>query len=195
MLQWARQNGCPWNEIRACPRRGGTWVLQWARQGGCEWDVLFRGDRRGTWRCCSGRVRTGARGTGVLGGAAGRTWRCCSGRVSTGAVGAGRACTRQGRAPGGVAVGASERVPGIEDRRTARAERIRRAPGGFGGSSRAVPVETGNVVTCQKQLPPVPDRARVSGCSCSGTRASPMIAYARRGACSSEHAPALPRLT
>ena len=40
MLQWARQNGCSWDEV-TCARaahRGHLAVLQWARQSGCGWD-------------------------------------------------------------------------------------------------------------------------------------------------------------
>jgi hypothetical protein len=40
LLQWARSNGCPWDE-QACAsaaRRGHLGVLQWARANGCPWD-------------------------------------------------------------------------------------------------------------------------------------------------------------
>ena len=40
MLQWARQNGCPWDEHTcACAAKGGHLeVLQWARENGCPFD-------------------------------------------------------------------------------------------------------------------------------------------------------------
>jgi hypothetical protein len=40
VLQWARTNGCPWDE-RTCLRAaegGHLEVLQWARANGCLWD-------------------------------------------------------------------------------------------------------------------------------------------------------------
>ncbi|MFB1021111.1 MAG: ankyrin repeat domain-containing protein, partial [Flavobacteriales bacterium] len=45
MLQWARQNGCPWDESTcAYAAEGGHLkVLQWAFQNGCPWD----------WRTCA----------------------------------------------------------------------------------------------------------------------------------------------
>ena len=42
MLQWATQQGCPWDE-RTCSsaaRGGHLAVLQWARQHGCPWDKM-----------------------------------------------------------------------------------------------------------------------------------------------------------
>ena len=40
VLQWARQNGCPWDEYTCAEAAGGGHleVLQWARQNGCPWD-------------------------------------------------------------------------------------------------------------------------------------------------------------
>ena len=40
VLQWARENGCEWNEetCRAAAAGGHLEVLQWARENGCEWD-------------------------------------------------------------------------------------------------------------------------------------------------------------
>ena len=40
MLQWARQNGCPWGAwtCAAAAEGGHLEVLQWARQNGCRWD-------------------------------------------------------------------------------------------------------------------------------------------------------------
>ena len=40
VLQWARQNGCPWNEYTCAYAAGGGHleVLQWARQNGCPWN-------------------------------------------------------------------------------------------------------------------------------------------------------------
>ena len=41
MLQWAHQNGCPWN-VWTCSKAaegGHLEVLQWARQNGCPWDA------------------------------------------------------------------------------------------------------------------------------------------------------------
>ena len=39
-LQWARANGCPWNEITcaSAAKNGHLAVLQWARANGCPWD-------------------------------------------------------------------------------------------------------------------------------------------------------------
>ena len=40
LLQWARENGCPW-DFRTCEaaaRGGHLEVLQWAREHGCPWD-------------------------------------------------------------------------------------------------------------------------------------------------------------
>src|SRR5690606_1498341 len=35
LLQWAKDNGCPWNEkVSAFAREGNLFVLQWARQNG-----------------------------------------------------------------------------------------------------------------------------------------------------------------
>jgi hypothetical protein len=39
VLQWARRNGCPWDE-RTCEvaaGRGHLEILRWARQHGCPW--------------------------------------------------------------------------------------------------------------------------------------------------------------
>jgi hypothetical protein len=40
ILQWARANGCPWNEetCAGAARCGHLEVLQWARANGCPWD-------------------------------------------------------------------------------------------------------------------------------------------------------------
>jgi hypothetical protein len=40
MLQWARANGCPWDEgtCAAFARGGNLEMLQWARANGCPWD-------------------------------------------------------------------------------------------------------------------------------------------------------------
>ena len=39
VLQWARQNGCPWNELTCSAAAGGHLdVLQWAHENGCPWD-------------------------------------------------------------------------------------------------------------------------------------------------------------
>jgi len=42
VLQWARANGCPWDEMTcASAAEGGHLdVLQWARANGCPWDVM-----------------------------------------------------------------------------------------------------------------------------------------------------------
>jgi len=51
-LQWARQNGCPWDG-RTCSwaaRGGHLEVLQWARENGCEWD-------EDTWKFAHTRCR------------------------------------------------------------------------------------------------------------------------------------------
>jgi len=50
-LQWARSNGCPWDE-RTCAcaaRNGHLEVLQWSRANGCPWD----------WRTCDDAARNG----------------------------------------------------------------------------------------------------------------------------------------
>ena len=41
LLQWARANGCPWNEITSAyvAKYGHLNVLQWARVNGCPWDT------------------------------------------------------------------------------------------------------------------------------------------------------------
>jgi hypothetical protein len=40
VLQWARANGCEWDEYTCsdAARGGHLEVLQWARANGCEWD-------------------------------------------------------------------------------------------------------------------------------------------------------------
>ncbi len=40
VLQWARQNGCPWNELTCteAAKGGHLEVLQWARENGCPFD-------------------------------------------------------------------------------------------------------------------------------------------------------------
>lgn len=40
VLQWARENGCPWDEhtCSAAVSAGQLAVLQWARQKGCPWN-------------------------------------------------------------------------------------------------------------------------------------------------------------
>ena len=40
MLQWARENGCPWDESTCyqAAQWGHLEVLQWAHQNGCPWD-------------------------------------------------------------------------------------------------------------------------------------------------------------
>ena len=44
MLQWARENDCPWDEDTcACAAEGGNLeVLKWARENGCPWDERTR---------------------------------------------------------------------------------------------------------------------------------------------------------
>ena len=39
-LQWARANGCPWDEYTCsyAAKCGQLGVLQWARANGCPWD-------------------------------------------------------------------------------------------------------------------------------------------------------------
>ena len=41
MLQWARANGCPWDEwtCEGAAKGGHLEVLQWVRANGCPWDV------------------------------------------------------------------------------------------------------------------------------------------------------------
>ena len=40
MLQWARTNGCDWDEYTCSSAAAGGHlaVLQWARANGCEWE-------------------------------------------------------------------------------------------------------------------------------------------------------------
>jgi len=42
LLQWARENGCPWDaRVCAAAARGGHLeTLQWARANGCPWDLM-----------------------------------------------------------------------------------------------------------------------------------------------------------
>jgi len=44
VLQWARRNGCPWNEwtCRDAVAGGHLEVLQWARRNGCPWNEFTR---------------------------------------------------------------------------------------------------------------------------------------------------------
>ena len=44
MLQWARANGCPWDEdtCASAAKRGHLEVLKWARENGCPWDENTR---------------------------------------------------------------------------------------------------------------------------------------------------------
>ena len=44
VLQWARANGCPWDETTCSRAAGGGHLemLQWARADGCPWDDLTR---------------------------------------------------------------------------------------------------------------------------------------------------------
>ena len=92
VLQWARENERPWNELTARARR-----------------------RAATSRCCSGCERTTARGTGgrarARRGAA--TSRCCSGCERTAARGTRRRARPRApwRPPRGAEVGAQERLP------------------------------------------------------------------------------------
>ena len=49
MLNYARANGCPWDEgtCAAAARGGHLEVLQWARANGCPWDyrvVMIQAD-------------------------------------------------------------------------------------------------------------------------------------------------------
>ena len=40
MLQWARENGCPWDETTCAMAASGghLYILQWARANGCPWN-------------------------------------------------------------------------------------------------------------------------------------------------------------
>ena len=53
VLQWARANGCPWDEdtCSMAAHNGHLEVLQWARTTGCPWDE----------RTCGMAVREGHR--------------------------------------------------------------------------------------------------------------------------------------
>ena len=67
VLQWARQNGCQWDEdaCRVAAEEGHLEVLQWARQNGCEWDettcqaAASARPPGGVEVCASERVRVG----------------------------------------------------------------------------------------------------------------------------------------
>ena len=41
VLQWAHQNGCPWDRgtCEAAAQEGHLQMLQWARQNGCPWNA------------------------------------------------------------------------------------------------------------------------------------------------------------
>jgi hypothetical protein len=41
VLQWAHENGCPWDEwtCSAAAEGGQFEILQWAREQGCPWDA------------------------------------------------------------------------------------------------------------------------------------------------------------
>jgi hypothetical protein len=54
ILQWARANGCPWNEFTCsgAAEGGHLEVLQWLRANGCKWDA----------RTCTGAARGGLLG-------------------------------------------------------------------------------------------------------------------------------------
>ena len=125
VLEWLRENECPWDRRRArrrrlaatsrcCSGRARTTargtrrrarrrrMLQWARENGCPWN-----EKTCTSRCCSGRAPTRPwdEDTCCRGGAA--TSRCCSGRARTAARGTStRAGRGEGRPPRGAAVGA-----------------------------------------------------------------------------------------
>jgi len=38
LLQWARENDCPWNEATCYWEGGHLEVLMWAREHHCPWD-------------------------------------------------------------------------------------------------------------------------------------------------------------
>ena len=89
MLQCCVRTGARGTRARArSRRREGTPVLQWLRENGCPWDAMTcaRAAAGGTRRFCSGRLRAGARGTAHAHALREATWRCCSGRVRTDAV-------------------------------------------------------------------------------------------------------------
>ena len=52
VLQWAHQNGCPWNQstCTSAVKKGHLEVLQWARRNGCPWDEQ-------TWRLARSNCR------------------------------------------------------------------------------------------------------------------------------------------
>ena len=54
VLKWARENGCPWDEITCtwAAEGGHLDVLKWARENDCPWDESVRERRRAaTSRC------------------------------------------------------------------------------------------------------------------------------------------------
>ncbi len=42
MRAWARENGCPWDELTCAnaASKGHLEILKWARENGCPWDEL-----------------------------------------------------------------------------------------------------------------------------------------------------------
>jgi hypothetical protein len=51
VLQWARANGCVWDEETCSAAVGGGHlaVLQWARANGCDWDREYCLDEAPVW--------------------------------------------------------------------------------------------------------------------------------------------------
>ena len=49
MLQWARANGCPWNEMTCLSAAvyGRLKILKWLRANGCPWDRTTREEATG----------------------------------------------------------------------------------------------------------------------------------------------------
>ena len=159
VLQWARANGCPWNE-----------------------DPCSEPRQAATWRCCSGRARTALRGTSGLapcrerrppgGAAVGASERLLRGTADLRlAAGGGHlevlqwarangcpwderlAPSRAWRPPGGAAVGACERRSvGRVDLRPGREWR---PPGGATvGASERRSVERVDLPRCRGRRPP-----------------------------------------
>jgi hypothetical protein len=93
MLQWARANGCPWDEgtCAAFARGGNLEMLQWARANGCPWDegTCAAAARGGHLEVLKYAGQTDARG---MKGRARRPrgeviWRYCNGPEQTDALG------------------------------------------------------------------------------------------------------------
>ena len=88
VLQWARANGAPWDELtcsNAALRPPGGAAVGARERRSVGRGTCAEAAKAATWRCCSGRERTALRGTRGLAPKPRKaaTWRCCSGRETT----------------------------------------------------------------------------------------------------------------